>query len=468
MNSRAKHGMVVLAVTAVAAGCSASAGDVVGTSSAPITAGAVYNFGTLANPGACMDAEGGGTADGTQIQEYWCNGTGAQSFSVQSAGNGAYYLVNTNANKCVDVDARGTANGTKIQLYDCNQTVAQTFDIEPQANGFVTLVNTNSGKCLDVTGDNPANGTLVQLYDCNGTNAQLWNPAVIGGSSGSGGGGGGGGGGSTGSSVLVNVTNSCPVDVWIHATGQEATLAPDNAHLSPGATQSYQAPLTWTAARIYAYLSAPDASGNPQGQNDKVEMTFTNSGGVESLNTDMTYVDWLALPSQIQAIGSGSDCTTVACDQPYSSVLDGCPSGLLTGHECLSAGNYCLNPSNSGNSLCHALDGQISACASEYSACAGGAGSTTAEVYSCSGSFFSQSPQYCAALNRGVLSQPGASTPASSFYVNPPYNTYSAWVHKTCPGVYAFPYDDYGSSNQSSDHTCSGATQLNVTFCPRG
>ncbi len=458
-------------VFAIAAGCSAqSGGDVVERSSEAVTTGATYNFGTLAHPGSCMDAQAAGTADGTQIQEWECNGTGAQSFSAQSAGNGAYYLVNTNANKCVDVQARGTANGTKIQLYDCNQTPAQTFTIQSAANGFVSFVNTNSGKCLDVAADNPADGTLVQLYDCNGSNAQLWNPAVIGGSTGGGGGtsGGGGGGGTSGTGFSVHVTNGCPVDVWIHGVGQEGTLSPDNAHLSPGATEVYNPPLTWTAARIYAYLQAPDGSGNPQGQNDKVEMNFSNSGGVETLNTDITYVDWVALPSQIQAIGSGSDCTTVGCELPYSQILNGCPAGLLTGHECLAAGNFCLNPVNSGNSLCHALDGQIAACAAQDSGCAGAAGSSTAQAYSCSGGFFSQSPQFCAALNRGVVSQPGPATPASSFYVSPPFNEYSAWVHKTCPGIYAFPYDDYGASNQSSDHTCSGATQLNITFCPRG
>ncbi len=58
--------------------------------------------------------------------------------------------------------------------------------------------------------------------------------------------------------------------------------------------------------------------------------------------------------------------------------------------------------------------------------------------------------------------------PASSLYLSPPYNPYAQWVHQRCPGIYAFPYDDYGASNQSSDHTCTGATQLDVTFCPRG
>lgn len=268
--------------------------------------------------------------------------------------------------------------------------------------------------------------------------------------------------------LIVQVTNSCPVNLWIHGTGGGGTLMPDNVQLVPGATQQYNAPLTWTAARVYAYLQGPDGNGNPQGQNDKVEMNFDNSNGVESLNTDVTYVDWLALPSQIQGIGSGSDCVTVGCYVPYSQVLDGCPSSLLSGQECLSAGSYCAGGNNGGDPFCHALDSQISACASEYSDCTPPAGATTPDVYSCTDSFFSQSPEYCAALNRGVLSQPGAGTPSSAFYTNPPFNTYAAWVHQTCPGIYAFPYDDYGSSNQSSDETCTGATQLNITWCPRG
>ncbi len=453
----------------VVAGCSGTAttGSEVGQTGAAFSVGAVYNFGTLAHPGACMDVSGAGTSDGTQIQEWWCNGSGAQSFALADAGGGAYALVNTNAGKCVDVQARGTANGTKIQLYDCNQTPAQSFRLQAAANGLVSFVNTNSNKCLDVTADNPADGTPVQLYDCNGTNAQLWNPAVIGG--------GGGGGGApnppsppSGSGVAVHVVNGCPVDVWIHGVGTEATLQPDNAELAPGAARDYVAPFTWSAARIYAYLQAPDSNGNPQGQNDKVEMNFGSASGVEWINTDITYVDWVALPSRIEAIGSGSDCTTVGCEVPYASLLDGCPPSLVSGHECVSAGAHCLDPANAADPMCHALDAQIASCASTIPACAGAAGSSTAEVYSCSGAFFSQSPQYCAALNRGVLASPGPTTPASAFYQNPPFNSYSAWVHGRCPGIYAFPYDDYGSSNQSSDHTCTGATQLNITFCPQG
>jgi chitinase len=167
-------------------GCSGAPAEVAERGEQGLSPGAAYNFGALAHPGSCMDAQGGGTTNGTQIQEWTCNGTGAQSFQLEDAGNGVFYILNTQANKCVDVQARGTADGTKIQLWDCNQSPAQTFILQDAGNGFVSFVNTNSNKCLDVEGDNPADGTVVQLYDCNGTNAQIWNLTVDGGSTGGG------------------------------------------------------------------------------------------------------------------------------------------------------------------------------------------------------------------------------------------------------------------------------------------
>jgi hypothetical protein len=81
-----------------------------------------YNFGTLADPGSCMDAQGAGTADGTQIQEWTCNGTVAQSFAMLSQGDNVVTLYNPNADKCVDVANAGTDDGTQIRLWDCNGT----------------------------------------------------------------------------------------------------------------------------------------------------------------------------------------------------------------------------------------------------------------------------------------------------------------------------------------------------------
>jgi beta-glucanase (GH16 family) len=185
MHARRALGASILAAS-FAAACGAPPDEATRSSGQGVTAGDLFNFGAIAHPGSCMDAQAAGTTNGTQIQEYGCNGTGAQSYRLDDAGGGAFTIVNTHANKCVDVAARGTANGTKVQLYDCNGTSAQTFRVTDAGDGFVSFVNTNSGKCLDVQADDPNDGTVVQLYDCNGTNAQRWNPTVIGTSSGGG------------------------------------------------------------------------------------------------------------------------------------------------------------------------------------------------------------------------------------------------------------------------------------------
>jgi hypothetical protein len=48
----------------------------------------------------------------------------------------------------MDVNAGDTADGTTVDLYDCNGTGAQVFI--PQPNG--ALLNPPSGQCLDDTG----------------------------------------------------------------------------------------------------------------------------------------------------------------------------------------------------------------------------------------------------------------------------------------------------------------------------
>ena len=113
--------------------------------------------------GLCLDVRAANSADGTPVQVYTCNGTGAQTWSA--AANGTLKSLG----KCLDVTAAGTADGTKVQLYTCNGTAAQVW--QPQANG--TLVNPGSGKCLDDTGFG-GSGTQVQIWTCGGGANQQW------------------------------------------------------------------------------------------------------------------------------------------------------------------------------------------------------------------------------------------------------------------------------------------------------
>jgi chitinase len=123
--------------------------------------------------GKCVDVAAANSANGTAVQLYDCNGTGAQSWTVawgspQAGGSGGGTL--RALGKCMDVTSAGTANGTKVQLYDCNGTGSQVW----QKGSGNTLVNPQSGRCLDATGPSSANGTRLQIWDCFGGTNQQW------------------------------------------------------------------------------------------------------------------------------------------------------------------------------------------------------------------------------------------------------------------------------------------------------
>ncbi|MDE3086672.1 MAG: RICIN domain-containing protein [Acidobacteriota bacterium] len=133
------------------------AGDSLGHGSGAVTSGI--------SSAKCVDDNHSGTSDGTAIQIWDCNGTGAQVWLHDSPGKTTTFSV---LGKCMDDTGSGTSNGTKIQLYQCNNTGAQQWT--PGPNGSLQMF----GKCLDDPSSNITDGTQLQLYTCNGTNAQRW------------------------------------------------------------------------------------------------------------------------------------------------------------------------------------------------------------------------------------------------------------------------------------------------------
>ncbi|GAA1408336.1 lectin [Catellatospora coxensis] len=106
--------------------------------------------------GKCLDVRSSGTADGTQIQIYTCNGSTAQTWTQNGQTLRAL-------GKCLDISGGGSANGTKIQLWTCNGSGAQNWTYQ---SADQTLRNPQSGKCLDVSGNNSADSTVVHLWQC--------------------------------------------------------------------------------------------------------------------------------------------------------------------------------------------------------------------------------------------------------------------------------------------------------------
>ncbi len=75
--------------------------------------------------------------------------------------------------KCLDVQHSGTASGTPVDLWSCNGTGAQQWQLVPGGGG-VSLVNPQSGLCLADPGDATANGTGLQIATRASAAGQAW------------------------------------------------------------------------------------------------------------------------------------------------------------------------------------------------------------------------------------------------------------------------------------------------------
>ncbi len=114
----------------------------------PVT-GPIVGFG-----GLCVDVRSASRADRTAVQVYGCNGSDAQSWTVQT--NGTVQALG----KCLDVSDGATADGTPVQLYACNGTGAQVWRAQPDG----TLLNPRSGRCLDDAGSGPPGTQLIIFH----------------------------------------------------------------------------------------------------------------------------------------------------------------------------------------------------------------------------------------------------------------------------------------------------------------
>lgn len=419
--------------------------------------------------GKCVDISGDRVEAGVPIQQYDCANTSSQSFRVLDGGNGYLVFQGTKSGKVIDNPNASNNNGNKLWQWDLNNSPAQKWKLQ-QVNGGFAMINQGSGKCLDID----LGGSYAQQWDCNlGQANQTFTFTQVAGNTpppntNTGGNGGGNetnnGQGNNGQNVKISVKNGCGFPIYIHAAGAQAVLQPDNAQLSSGQSRDYLAPRLWVSGRVEARRDQ-NLGTDPT---EKVEMTFDQGGGTTNLNYNVTYVDYMGLPVAVSSSGRGGDCKRAACDQPLSNFTNGCPAGLMQNGACVSLRTHCLDGRYSGEAICHTLDAKVDECRNKYGDCRPEGGAASPQVFACSGPFFSESPRYCAAINRGMLNNP-SDADRTHYYQQQPYNTYSKFVHEKCPALYAFPYDDYpSSSGESGYHSCTDGSALNITFCPKG
>ena len=137
---------------------------VAGNTSTPDNGGNASGTGEIIGKGGkCLDLPGQNTANGTDLWIYSCNGTVAQSWTLD---NGEFRVMG----KCLDIE--GTEQrGSDVQITLCGYTGDLQWYVtsagEIKSARFPAL-------CLDIRWGSTTNRTPVQMWTCNGTAAQQW------------------------------------------------------------------------------------------------------------------------------------------------------------------------------------------------------------------------------------------------------------------------------------------------------
>ncbi len=127
------------------------------------------------NARLCIDDQGDKSANGTPIVAWTCDDGAAQMIAMYPAAtvNGDYVNTLRVAGKCLAASGGGTARGTKIVLYACNGSGAEKWRIvyNYQSGPSTTYVlwdfeNPQSGRCLLDPDESNKSGTQLRLGQC--------------------------------------------------------------------------------------------------------------------------------------------------------------------------------------------------------------------------------------------------------------------------------------------------------------
>lgn len=127
------------------------------------------------NSGKCLDVDGGGTADGTDIFQWTCNGGTNQKWRVEDLGDDTNRLVNVATGKVMDTAGCSAADGAGIRQWSWLDNKCQRYRLVFTAAGdHVRIVNESTGKVADVADCSAANGADVRQWTWLNNNCQQW------------------------------------------------------------------------------------------------------------------------------------------------------------------------------------------------------------------------------------------------------------------------------------------------------
>lgn len=129
----------------------------------------------------CLNAQGGGSANGTNVILYDCSVVWNNLWTVFRPAGAAYvyiYLTTPDGRqRCLNARGGGTANYTDIILYDCVAAWNNVWYLDEGTvdDGVVYIKTANPGnRCVNARGGGTTNGTDIILYDCVAKANNMW------------------------------------------------------------------------------------------------------------------------------------------------------------------------------------------------------------------------------------------------------------------------------------------------------
>ncbi|WP_405578926.1 RICIN domain-containing protein [Streptomyces sp. NBC_01190] len=117
-----------------------------------------YRIGAAAAPAQVLDVTDVSTADGALTQLWLYGGGSNQQWLPVAESSGAFHFVNRNSGKCLDVPSASTADSVQLQQYACNGSAAQSFTVS--GSGGTTTPPTSPPP-----GNTPDFGPNVTIFD---------------------------------------------------------------------------------------------------------------------------------------------------------------------------------------------------------------------------------------------------------------------------------------------------------------
>jgi glucosylceramidase len=134
------------------------------------------NYYTIVNvaSGNCVDDTGGGTSNGTVLQQWACgSGNVNQEWLFTAVGSGYYEITTHNSSTLAwNVVNLGTSPGTGMQLWTYGGGLNEQFEPVLLSNGYYEFIDHNSGLCLNDPNGTTNNGQQLQINTCNGATSE--------------------------------------------------------------------------------------------------------------------------------------------------------------------------------------------------------------------------------------------------------------------------------------------------------